>query len=761
MRPYHHFLWVVMVLCLLGNRGLAADYYPPSQHFGDFRPNVVQGIVGGIPSRSSGNLINVVISHGFSTSASAADNKTALLAGIAAASAGDVVYIPSGTYNINTFSVTNYLKSGITIRGAGMGATILNFYSSGSQYAISMGNAGSWGDSFNPVMTVTGMTADSASITVGNGSLLPSPSTENTYRLARIYLGNEIVTPVVHVRGYPETRKFMVLMTARSGNTVTLAQPLPSGFADGLAVSARIEVALQLAQTLYGMGVEDLTIDCTAGNTASPGSLQTGIFYNQMASSWVKGVKILGHARYGIQTSDCHGTEITGVSIPNGATAHLDACSSYSLVYNNIFTGQSAAALEMEQGSMGTIWAYNYCESLIAYTNHGPHNSYNLFEGNAVGVFESDGFFGGSSDETDFRNWLRYGNIGSFKRFTRHRYVVGNMVGIPGTNYTGDESQHWGTPNISNNDYNGGTWQLSASDYSVDWDSANSRPYQWTGTLSTRTSDTAGVFTLDSGQASSFTTSLDNTRDSDPIRYLSLTTFFQTGGEITVSSVVGNDITFTNYQGGLLPAAGSSRLLHPGAAGFQERDEDVAATVVRKGNYYIWTSNIPTGESLGSDTIPNSYAWAAKPDWFGTLGWPAYSPSSPVASDAAGKVAIPAGYRYINGNEDYLGGAATPQYSPAPGTYGSAQTVTITTGSPAPYTIYYTIDGSTPTTSSLVYSSPVTLPGATTTLKAITVKSGLSDSSIQSGTYTISGGGGGGAASATIQTLNVGTLNIQ
>lgn len=69
---------------------------------------------------------------------------------------------------------------------------------------------------------------------------------------------------------------------------------------------------------------------------------------------------------------------------------------------------------------------------------------------------------------------------------------------------------------------------------------------------------------------------------------------------------------------------------------------------------------------------------------------------------------------------------ATPVFSPAGNTYISPQTVTIST-STAGAVIYYTTDGSTPTTSSLVYSAPLTV-SKTTTLKAIAVKSGYTNS---------------------------------
>lgn len=77
---------------------------------------------------------------------------------------------------------------------------------------------------------------------------------------------------------------------------------------------------------------------------------------------------------------------------------------------------------------------------------------------------------------------------------------------------------------------------------------------------------------------------------------------------------------------------------------------------------------------------------------------------------------------------------ATPTFSPAGGNYTEAQNVSISCATSGA-TIYYTTDGSAPTTSSSVYSSPIAV-STTTTLKAIGVKSGMDNSAVASATYT-------------------------
>lgn len=78
---------------------------------------------------------------------------------------------------------------------------------------------------------------------------------------------------------------------------------------------------------------------------------------------------------------------------------------------------------------------------------------------------------------------------------------------------------------------------------------------------------------------------------------------------------------------------------------------------------------------------------------------------------------------------------ATPSFSVPQGTYTSAQTVALSDATPGA-TIYYTTDGSTPTTNSAVYSAPLTI-SSTETLNTIALANGYTQSAVATAVYTI------------------------
>ncbi len=84
---------------------------------------------------------------------------------------------------------------------------------------------------------------------------------------------------------------------------------------------------------------------------------------------------------------------------------------------------------------------------------------------------------------------------------------------------------------------------------------------------------------------------------------------------------------------------------------------------------------------------------------------------------------------------------ATPKL-PKEGKFSGTKTITITCATKGA-DIYYTTDGSKPSAASTLYTGSFTI-SATTTVKAIAIKSGMNDSEIASATYTKSSGGGGG-----------------
>jgi hypothetical protein len=612
-------------------------YFPADSRFGLYQAGTYTGVTGGIPTRAAGAQISVS-AYGWTPSSTGAQNTAALQAALAASAEGDVITIPSGSYPFAGITLNRNQKNR-TIRAAGSNATTL-VLPSGVQ-AFNLGSDTNLGNVFNPQGQVTTVARGSTSITVNDGAACYGGGRQ----LSLITLRNENVTPVFSTSAPADVRSFPVVVTGRSGNVLTLSQPLASNFAAAMAAgAARIEAVFQLDWITRGIGIEGIFFDCTGHSPSNP-VFSALISYTE--GCWLKDVKIQSGGNYALYALLSVNLEITksqilGISGGTNRAGLLLQNLSNCLFEDSYYEG--GPGIEHFGGVHNCVFGHNYLSGVLN-GNHAPHSSHNLYEGNTWPYFISDGYFGGSSEDTFFRNWTRSNITAAIKRFTRNYNFIGNLTGISGASYATDYSERWGDPNIGN-ESSVGTAQFSTGSFWPDWDAANGRPLALQGTLTNRTSDTAGVITLTNAGAGAVLASLiaangGNVRNGFGHIF------------ITVTNITGEVVTFTTGSHVSVPQ-GTVDFIYAGPSGWQQKDLDVIGTAIRKAGWYVVHGGIRSGEELAlGETLPDSYYRATKPDFFGNLPWPAYNPFAPGVPSG---VQIPAGWRFLNGNESYLGG---------------------------------------------------------------------------------------------------------
>jgi uncharacterized protein (TIGR03437 family) len=166
--------------------------------------------------------------------------------------------------------------------------------------------------------------------------------------------------------------------------------------------------------------------------------------------------------------------------------------------------------------------------------------------------------------------------------------------------------------------------------------------------------------------------------------------------------------------------------------------------------FSLAAGSYPTGQTVTiSDATPGATIYYATNGVAQIPSWSVYTgPITVSATETLAAMATAPGYSTSAvASAAYLiaSKAAAPIFSVPTGTYTTAQTVAIsaaTTGT----AIYYTTNGTTPTTGSCVYSTPITV-SATQTLKAIAASISYtlsySASDVATATYTIAAAPGG------------------
>ena len=151
---------------------------------------------------------------------------------------------------------------------------------------------------------------------------------------------------------------------------------------------------------------------------------------------------------------------------------------------------------------------------------------------------------------------------------------------------------------------------------------------------------------------------------------------------------------------------------------------------------YLKTETTLTANSSWTITVANTGVATIKATGSYTRNWLRYNSSSSIFACYASGQGDVCLYKYVEeqggGNEETA--VSVPTFSVPEGTFYSPINVELSC-STADAEIYYTLDGNTPSSTSEKYTTAIAI-SETTTIKAIAVKDGLTDSEVATATYT-------------------------
>ena len=384
------------------------------------------GIPGGIPSRTT-----------IFRTLAPSNSLSEINAAIAACPSGQVVFLSAGTYNISGIG----RKSGVTVRGAGAGQTIIN--SGGSTGFSSTGGSFNYDGGHQAIANGTWLQKGSTNIT-----LTSAPGSQFAVgRLIMINQNDDLILVFPRTGNWAGTRnlRHVSRITAISGNTITFATPLPYTF-----VNAQSPGAQAISANDSQFGIEDMTID--AGSC---------VRFQGSDRCWIKGCELRGFDNEAIFMRDSHQLEIRRCYIHDaeGFPNQSDGYGVYSqYAVSNILVedciGTRMSYMTVMNGNDSSAFLYNFIWGMgragFAWQNpgfncnHGPHSIMNLWEGNKTERWQNDAYHGSASHQTLFRNHIHGKHpsytldrrIMDFGRTSYYYNAVGNVVGDSSWNPT-------------------------------------------------------------------------------------------------------------------------------------------------------------------------------------------------------------------------------------------------------------------------------------------------------------------------------------
>lgn len=379
------------------------------------------------------------------------------------ASAGTAVYIPQGVYYVNS---SLSMKSNVVLRGAMSSAPPYLPAANPSATTFKLGGNGtvsfSDGSTGSNVGIASGYTKGSTSLVMNAGHgfsagdwIIVSEQPDTAIPVTN--LGDDGTCTWCGENDGVHLMAQIVQVTNVSGNNITLSRPLYYTFRSGLSPVART-----ISFSVSKAGLENIRLDGSFADHVAFIYMQFALF------DWVKGVETYDAGTSAkashVESEWSYGSEIRDSYFHYGRDSSSDRNYGIAFLFpnsdhkveNNILRNNRHST-DFEGGGSGVAVLYNYIDDDYtddltylgsARVNHGAHPYMNLYEGNIYSHLTADSYWGSSSHNVFFRNWLwgdetqssdvaqkpqSYGALPLDVWYNQNYYsFVGNVLGVAG-----------------------------------------------------------------------------------------------------------------------------------------------------------------------------------------------------------------------------------------------------------------------------------------------------------------------------------------